>query len=88
MHKIDEIPRLFLKVLDKSYTGMFLDYYIRNRDFLREWEPLINIMPKNKAFLRVVEKLGFYNKGLAYKYLKINGKWEDYIHMVLLNEKV
>jgi [ribosomal protein S5]-alanine N-acetyltransferase len=47
-----------------------------------------NIMPKNKRSLRVVEKLGFYNEGLAYKYLKINGKWEDHIHMVLLNDKV
>lgn len=47
-----------------------------------------NIMPKNKASLRVVEKLGFSNEGLAFKYLKINGKWEDHIHMVLLNEKV
>jgi ribosomal-protein-alanine N-acetyltransferase len=45
-----------------------------------------NIMPKNKASLRVVEKLNFYNEGIAYKYLKINGKWEDHIHMVLLNE--
>lgn len=47
-----------------------------------------NIMPRNKASLRVVEKLGFYEEGLAYKYLKINGKWEDHIHMVLLNDKV
>ncbi|WP_330651588.1 GNAT family N-acetyltransferase [Tepidibacter aestuarii] len=47
-----------------------------------------NIMPKNKASLRVVEKLGFYNEGLALKYLKINGKWEDHIHMVLLNDKL
>jgi ribosomal-protein-alanine N-acetyltransferase len=46
-----------------------------------------NIMPKNKRSLRTVEKLGFYNEGLAYKYLKINGKWEDHIHMVLLNEE-
>lgn len=43
---------------------------------------------KFNASLRVVEKLGFYNEGLAYKYLKINGKWEDHIHMVLLNHKV
>lgn len=47
-----------------------------------------NIMPKNKQSLKVVEKLGFYDEGLAYKYLKINGKWEDHIHMVLLNDKV
>lgn len=47
-----------------------------------------NIMPRNKASLRVVEKLGFYPEGLAVKYLKINGKWEDHLHMVLRNEEL
>ncbi len=47
-----------------------------------------NIILKNIRSLRVVEKLGFYNEGLAYKYLNINGKWEDHIHVVLLNEKI
>jgi [ribosomal protein S5]-alanine N-acetyltransferase len=47
-----------------------------------------NIMPKNSRSLRVVEKLGFYNEGIARNYLKINGNWEDHIHMVLLNEKL
>ena len=46
-----------------------------------------NIMPRNIASIRVVEKLGFYNEGLAKKYIMLNGKWEDHIHMVLLNEK-
>jgi len=36
----------------------------------------------------VTEKLGFYNEGIAQKYLKINGIWEDHVHMVLLNDKV
>ncbi|MFF2887273.1 GNAT family N-acetyltransferase [Paenibacillus sp. NPDC057967] len=45
-----------------------------------------NIMPHNAASFRVVEKLGFQHEGLARKYLKINGKWEDHVHMVLLNE--
>jgi ribosomal-protein-alanine N-acetyltransferase len=47
-----------------------------------------NIMPRNQASLRVVEKLGFHHEGLARKYLKINGKWEDHIHMVLLNDEM
>jgi len=47
-----------------------------------------NIMPKNKASLKVVEKLGFNHEGLARKYLKINGKWEDHIHMVLINDEM
>ena len=183
MEKTYETERLILKVLDKSYADLVLDYYLRNKAFLEEWEPKrskefytkeyqekqldkeladinnkrtfklwifkkedrsriigfvsftniilgaflscylgykldkdeinkgymteavkkgveivfnefglhrieANIMPRNKASLRVVEKLGFYNEGFAYKYLKINGKWEDHIHMVLLNENV
>lgn len=45
-----------------------------------------NIMPRNTASLRVAEKLGFVNEGLAKKYLRINGIWEDHIHMVLIND--
>lgn len=178
-----ETDRLFLKVLDGSYAEVVLDYYTRNKDFLKEWEALkdeefytlefhkkqldkelmsikngdslrfwifkkedgefkraigsigfsnivrgafhscflgykldkdevnrgymtealkkgidmmyqeyklhrieANIMPKNKASIKVVEKLGFSCEGTSRKYLKINGVWEDHIHMVLLNE--
>lgn len=183
MKKVYETERFFLKVLDKSYAEMVVDYYLRNKSFLEEWEPTrneefytkqyqeeqldkeltdiknnnslilwifnkqddqrilgsiaftnivkgvflssylgykldkdeinkgyiteavqkgieimfneyglhrieANIMPKNKRSLRVVEKLGFYNEGISYRYLKINEKWEDHIHMVLLNDKV
>ncbi|TYP73770.1 GNAT family N-acetyltransferase [Paenibacillus methanolicus] len=44
-----------------------------------------NIMPRNAASLGVVRKLGFYEEGLALKYLFINGCWEDHLHMVLRN---
>lgn len=47
-----------------------------------------NIMPKNARSLRVAEKLGFANEGLSRKYLKINGVWEDHVHMVLLNDSL
>lgn len=183
MDKAYETERLVLRIIDRSYASQVLDYYIRNKDFLTEWEAVkseefytqfyqrkqidlesklieegrtlrfwvflkgdnrriigtigfnnivrgafqschlgykldkdemnkgyitealrkgievafkelglhrieANIMPKNKRSLRVVEKLGFYNEGLAYKYLKINGRWEDHVHMVLLNEEM
>ncbi len=44
-----------------------------------------NIMPRNISSLKVVEKLGFQNEGLSPMYLKIFGKWEDHVHMVLRN---
>jgi len=46
-----------------------------------------NIMPRNIPSFKVVEKSGFINEGLSKKYLKINGVWEDHIHMVILNEE-
>lgn len=183
MQNIYETKRLILKVLDNTYGSLVLDYYLRNKNFLSQWEPKknedfytvsfhrdelnkqllsiqsgtsfrlwifkkdekdkiigsiafnnivrgvflsshlgykldkdeinkgymteaiekgidimfnefglhrieANIMPKNICSLKVVKKLGFYHEGLAYKYLKINGKWEDHIHMVKLNENM
>ncbi|HEX2926999.1 MAG TPA: GNAT family N-acetyltransferase [Ruminiclostridium sp.] len=183
MQTIYYTERLLLKLVDKTAARQVLDYYSRNREFLKEWEPIrddefysvsfheeqlekymdqikqgnsfrlwiykkddpdrtigtvsfnnivrgaflschlgygldkdeinkgymteavkrsieiifgeyglhrieANIMPKNLRSLKVVERLGFYNEGIAYNYLKINGKWEDHIHMVLLNDDV
>lgn len=44
-----------------------------------------NVMPKNKASLRVLEKNHFENEGVSKYYLNINGVWEDHVHMVLIN---
>lgn len=44
-----------------------------------------NVMPENKASLRVLEKNHFINEGISKYYLKINGIWEDHIHMVKIN---
>lgn len=45
-------------------------------------------MPNNFSSLKVLNKLKFQNEGLSRKYQKINGQWEDHIHMVLLNHLV
>lgn len=47
-----------------------------------------NVQPENAPSLRVVQKLGFREEGLARKYLKIDGQWCDHLHMVLLNPAV
>ncbi len=76
----DEINNGYItEAIQKGIDVMFDEYGLHRIE--------ANIMPKNVRSFKVVEKLGFYNEGLAYKYLKINGKWEDHIHMVLLNEK-
>lgn len=47
-----------------------------------------NIIPRNKASIRVAEKLGFIYVGSSRNYLQINGKWEDHLHYVLLNDNL
>jgi len=77
----DEVNNGYItEAVEKTINILFKEYKLHRTE--------ANIMPKNKASLKVVKKLGFKEEGLAKKYLKINGKWEDHIHMVLLNEAV
>lgn len=45
-----------------------------------------NVMPRNKPSIKVLIKNKFINEGTSKDYLKINNKWEDHMHFVLLNE--
>ncbi|MCG8482749.1 MAG: GNAT family N-acetyltransferase [Clostridia bacterium] len=47
-----------------------------------------DIMPNNVSSLRVAQRLNFINEGISYKFLKINGRWEDHIRMVKFNHRV
>ena len=81
--------RLDVDEVNKGYMTEALGRAIEVAfDELRLHRIEANIMPQNKPSFRVVEKLGFYKEGLAKKYLKINGVWEDHVHMVLLNENI
>ena len=46
---------------------------------------MANFMPRNTASARVLEKCGFVREGLARKYLKIAGRWEDHVLTALIN---
>lgn len=46
-----------------------------------------SIMPRNLASRRAAEKAGYAEEGLSRHYLKINGRWEDHLHLVRLNEE-
>jgi len=85
-----------------AHLGYGLDQQETKQGFMTEaaravvdfaWEVLslhrleANIMPNNKASFGVIEKLGFHQEGYSYKYLHINGMWQDHVRMVLLNEK-
>ncbi|MEQ8824738.1 MAG: GNAT family protein [Filomicrobium sp.] len=43
-------------------------------------------MPSNTASIRVLERTGFVKEGLARRYLKISGSWQDHIRFALLAE--
>ena len=45
-----------------------------------------NVMPRNTASRRLLVRLGFEEEGLAKRYLKIAGIWEDHIHHVKFNQ--
>ena len=75
----DEINKGYMtEAIEKGIDIMFNEYKIHRIE--------ANVMPKNKRSLKVLEKAGFENEGLSKKYLEINGKWEDHIHMVILND--
>jgi [ribosomal protein S5]-alanine N-acetyltransferase len=38
-----------------------------------------NVIPSNRASLRLAERLGFRREGLAERYLKIAGAWQDHV---------
>lgn len=86
---------------ESSYLGYKLDDSFKNKGYMTEalrkaidyyFSVLklhrieVNMMPSNLPSQKVVQKLGFAKEGLAKKYLKINGKWEDHIHFSLLRE--
>lgn len=56
--------------------------YLFNKQKLSRIE--VNIMPSNKASVKLVEKLGFRQEGIAYSYLKIAEKREDHLRYSLI----
>lgn len=44
------------------------------------------VMPHNAASIRVLEKNGFRREGLAPRYLRINGRWEDHLIFAITGE--
>jgi ribosomal-protein-alanine N-acetyltransferase len=56
-------------------------------DTLRLHRVEINIIPRNAASRRVVEKLGLRFEGIAERYLEIDGAWEDHAHYAITAEE-
>lgn len=43
-------------------------------------------LPSNAASIRVLEKVGFVREGLARRYLKIDGRWQDHVLFAHLDD--
>ena len=71
MNKIYESENLFLKELDKSSARQVLDYYMRNKAFLEEWEII-----RNEEFYT----LNFHYIPLLFKHLSFQKiYWRYYL---------
>ena len=46
-----------------------------------------NIIPRNAASLRIAEKVGLRREGLALRYLRIAGQWEDHVMFAVTREE-
>lgn len=46
-----------------------------------------NCMPENEPSIGLLQKLGFVNEGTSRRYLQIQGRWRDHVHMVMLAEE-
>lgn len=81
-------------VLHSCFLGYSLDQEVQSKGLMTEalsaltdhifkdWKLhriQANYLPSNEASARVLEKLGFEKEGLAKRYLKIAGAWQDHI---------
>lgn len=74
----DEINKGYMtEAIKETVQIMFDDYGLHRVE--------VNIIPRNKRSLKVMEKLGFEREGFSKKYLEINGVWEDHIHFATYN---
>lgn len=46
-----------------------------------------NIIPRNQSSLRLAQRVGFRQEGLALRMLKINGQWEDHLCHAITSEE-
>lgn len=83
-----------------AVIGYFLDKKYNGKGFTTEATRLIvnyafdelklhrieaGVQPHNIGSIRVLEKAGFHQEGIAQKNTKINGKWEDHQVLAIIN---
>lgn len=75
----DEINKGYIsEAIKKVVNVMFEDFRLHRIE--------VNVIPRNKRSLRVMEKLNFEQEGFSKRYLEINGRWEDHVHFAIYND--
>lgn len=88
--------------LQSAYVGYWIDERVAGQGLMPEslvvvldycFETLrlhrveVNIIPRNSASKRVVEKVGIRCEGVAERYLEIDGAWEDHARYAITVEE-
>ena len=84
-----------------AYVGYWIDQAMAGHSYVPEAAVLVfrfafeelalhrvqvAIIPRNQPSRRVAEKLGLRNEGTAFRYLEINGVWEDHVRYAITAE--
>ena len=85
-----------------AYVGYWIDQAMAGQGYVPESAVLVirfafeelalhriqvAIIPRNRASRRVAEKLGLREEGVAFRYLEINGVWEDHVRYAITAEE-
>ncbi|WP_341282614.1 GNAT family protein [Paenibacillus sp. FSL H8-0537] len=97
-----ELSNVIRGPLQNANVGYFLDRAHQGNGYVSEAVRLVTayafgklglhrlqagVMPRNTPSIRVLERAGFRQEGLALRYLKINGVWEDHLLFALTAEE-
>jgi ribosomal-protein-alanine N-acetyltransferase len=85
-----------------AYVGYWIDQAMAGNSYVPEAAVLVfrfafeelalhriqvAIIPRNRPSRRVAEKLGLREEGVAFRYLEINGVWEDHVRYAITAEE-
>ena len=85
-----------------AYVGYWIDKAMAGHSYVPESAVLVfrfafeelalhriqvAIIPRNQPSRRVAEKLGLREEGVAFRYLEINGVWEDHVRYAITSEE-
>jgi [ribosomal protein S5]-alanine N-acetyltransferase len=85
-----------------AYVGYWIDEAMAGHSYVPESAVLVfrfafeelalhriqvAIIPRNAPSRRVAEKLGLRDEGVAFRYLEINGVWEDHVRYAITTEE-